>query len=197
MIVTLSENRVLSLIQQLEGIQDPPEEIIERMERYAARIFRHVYEGHRLRFIGLLSNRNKIGEFKFSLETDDMNLIVGGLNFMTPVCISVEPEDMPHLVPDPVIGSTMRSAWSEYAAKLQKISPSELAPIITDLYWQTIGGRLGGSTQPATKQGYDAWLKENGLKDPGAKYDAEQAYREKEEAAYKAAEDARTQRFYE
>src|SRR5215469_17195646 len=121
MIVTLSERKFSEQIRQLEGL-DPAttvEEITDRMQTYANRLFEHLRQNYGVNCAGMVSHNGNLGTFQFVLSPvyDDENRghRIAGLNMMAPNSVTVEPSDLPGLVPPGVALTALEDAWNTYA----------------------------------------------------------------------------------
>ena len=80
MILTLSERRLSELIRQLEGINDSDEEILFRMQHYAAKLFNQVSE-YGIRMVEMVEHHGGIGSFRFDIKGVGMDWQTGGFNW--------------------------------------------------------------------------------------------------------------------
>lgn len=205
--VSLSERRVSELIRQLEGIADNDSEISFRMSHYAGRLFSHLSDTYGLKFVGMIETHGDIGSFKFDITrckdfhgTIDWDKLVGGLQFLNCLCLSVEPEDI-RVICDALVGNSLLAVWPEYEATLQRITPSELQPRIESALMKFVWNR---STEiAATADGrhvHELQIQEAfgnaGLIDPSLSYTASLERRQREEAEYAKREQARIDRVW-
>ncbi len=209
MIVSLSERRVSELIRSLENINDSDSEIAFRMQHYAAKLFTHVNDGYGVKFVGMSETHGDIGSFKFDIHgckdfhgQIDWNKLVGGLQFLNPLCVSVEPEDVT-VICDKLIGNQALAAWPEYEATLQRITPGELQSRIEAALMKYVWNRPieTNAMTPTDKALRELQIQEEfgkaGLTDPLLRLQAVADFREKQEREYQAAKDARHRAFYE
>src|SRR6266567_3544796 len=111
MIVTLSERRLSELIRGLEGINDTDSEIAFKMKSYAGRLFKYVYDGYGIKMVGLVEHTGDIGSFSFDIsdigrnyQTGDFDWqkLIGGLQFMNCLAVTVEESDIEQICTGPV-----------------------------------------------------------------------------------------------
>jgi len=208
MIVTLSERRLSELIRSLENISDTDSEIAYRMAEYASKLFVHVAEGYGLRMEGMIQHTGDIAEFRFAIGGAkdfhgqiDWDKLVAGLQFMNPLCVSVEREDLA-VICDKLIGNQALQSWDEYAPTLQRILPGQLESRIEAALLKYVWNRPIEITAqtPTDKLLAELQIQEEfanaGLVDPSLKTQAVDKHREKEIADYQAAEARRHQEFY-
>jgi len=133
MILTLSERRLSELIRQLEGINDSDEEILFRMQHYAAKLFNQVSE-YGIRMVEMVEHHGGIGSFRFDIKGVGMDWQTGGFNweqlnqglsFLNPLAVSFEREDL-WAICDGLVGTAMNSVWYEIQPNLQRLSVNEV-----------------------------------------------------------------------
>ena len=203
MLVTLSERKTSDLIRRLENIPDQThEEIMVRIKSYAKRLFDYVYNDFGLRMLGLKRQSGAIGIFQFELLTSDREKIVAGLNFLEPVAITVEKNDLPHLILNSPMLAAAREAWyDELAPQFLDILPGELLDKIEQLV-PAIAFR-GEIAAPSDDPGMAAiqesqfqnWCIENGLPVPGEQHRKADEFRLQEELAVEQAQQAKLDEF--
>ena len=148
MILTLSENRLSNLIRQLEGITDTHDELHVRFDHYCSRLFVHVNDVFGLRMVGMVSNAGTVAAFKFDISAIgrnwqgdwDWEKLMGGLQLLNPVAITVESIDMEWICTG-LIATTMADNWELYAHTLQRLSVNQLQSAIEtacrEIAWKT------------------------------------------------------------
>src|SRR5690348_589834 len=133
MLVTLSERKLSERIRELENIQDSTEEICERMQHYAARLFKHIAE-YGVQMAGMVQHSGGLGVFRFSLspvfDDEGRSMRIEGLNLMNPNSVSVEVSDLPGLVPQGIARTVLEDEFGTYSHEVQKILPSDISPTL-------------------------------------------------------------------
>ena len=179
MIVALSNSGITRLIREVEGL--PPHttdsEIVLLMDRYRQSLWSHL-ENFGVRFVALVgaNQQGDIGAFKFTLDASHTEHArqdrIGGLNFLRPVCVSVEVEDLPALILNPPVLAAMKDRWADPALCSQffKISPSQILDQL-----ERAAGKVAFGPRPEWEQPdneiiaeaqFQTWLQTHGLKDP-------------------------------
>jgi hypothetical protein len=176
MIVTLSERTTTELVRELEGL-DPAitvEELTERMPQYSQRLFAHL-RNFGLTYDGRCNPRGPVADFGFSLKQnsvqDERQTLVDGLAMLRPICISVEREDLPSLILNPMVLAATVEQWPQIAGQFRKVLPSEVLDRI-----ERIAGKVAFSPRPFDpyvdsmtgdpELDAQVWFQMNGVKDP-------------------------------
>lgn len=200
MILTFSEPRFSALVRQLEGISDTDDEILTRLDRFAARLFRHVFETYKLRMESLVEQAGTVAAFRFSLHTSDRVAIYQGLQFLNPVSLTLEEADLPKLILNAPMLGAMRQAWPEVESQFERITPDQLMPLIESVTMKVAFAPLPtptDETEAAVQEyGFQQWLELNGLRDPLAQQNEVDAYRRAEETTYAKSQQAGADSFY-
>jgi hypothetical protein len=213
MIVTLSERRLSELIRQLEGINDSDSEIAFRMQYYAGRVFKHVADAYNLHMVGLLEHQGDIGSFQFDIsrigrnwETGDFgwDKLIGGLQFINALAVTVEAIDMEWICTG-LIATSATDAFDDYAHELQRLSVAEVRPkieaVLLKYVWNGSGPQRNSTGNTELDRHFDTQDFQAQLARAGddkslellrsiIRSDAVDDYKQAEEAAYKAREDA-------
>jgi len=199
MLVTLSERHLSERIRELEGINDTVEEITYRMEHYAKRLFVHVNE-FGLRFSAMIEQHGGLATIQLDISGVGRNWEDGdwhwskpyeGLACLDPVAVSIEESDMAAICEGPIATMAV-DTWGNYAAELQRISVSEIRPkieaVLLRLHTQPL---ISETADPALNYELStAQLHRAGLRNPLERFEAQEAYRQAQEAEYASQQQA-------
>jgi hypothetical protein len=152
-IVTLSERRLSELIRQLEGINDSDSEIAFRMQYFASRIFKHVEGAFGIKMVGLVEHQGDIGSFRMDIskigrewntraQDFDWQKLIGGLQFLNALAVSIECIDMEHICSG-IMATSASDAFDNYEHELQRLSVSEVRPKIEDVLLKYVWNATG------------------------------------------------------
>ncbi len=131
----------------------------------------------------------------------DRQTFFGWLGFIQAEAVSVEAEDLPVLVSDRVIRSSMQQGWSSVASYLDKLQPSELYDAIESAavkvfnqpgtqYYGELTEKKAAELRSQNEQAILAQMKAAGIRDPLAQWDAFDAQRAKDASERLAKEDS-------
>lgn len=209
--VTISERRLSELIRNLESINDTDEEIAFKMRHYASRIFKHVYDGYGLKFLGMLEQSGGLGTMQFSIEevgrnwqTSDFDWekLIGALQFINALAVTVELTDM-QIICTGLVAVGAADEWNNYASELERISPSEVQSKIESALLRFVYNKptettaLSPNNQELRDLEMDGAFARAGMVDPSLRSRAVESYRQREIAEHEAAENRRQQQWYE
>lgn len=194
--ITLSERALTAQIRSLENIgpEVTNEEIQHRIDKYARKLFEYVagfgvqmlQEGFRVN--GTLCTMS--AQLKQSWSEDDVQTRIQGLVLLAPVSISLDQQDLPAFVTNPVMLAGMSENWAAFGQSLQRVTLAELRPAIENAARQTL-------TQPApvdfidpetNEELFQDFLRRSGKRDPLARQRAIDEFNQAEIARVKAAE---------
>jgi hypothetical protein len=209
MVLTLSERRLSELIRSLEGISDTDSEIAFRMQHYCSRLFAHVANDYGIRMVGMVETHGDLGSFQFDISSIgrdwqtgdfDWQKLIGGLQFLNPVAVTVEARDMEAICTG-LVATGMIDNWNNYAPTLQRLSVSQVQPAIEAACMETVWkqpAEMGGTETERNMSDLDFRLQLERSGDPKAldllrelvHRDEVDSYQRAEEEAHKKREDA-------
>jgi hypothetical protein len=201
--VVLSERLVSRRVRELENL--PAEmtisEITHLMPKYSANLFGHV-SNYGVRMAGFIGQNGDIATFSFELSPlrtdEDRATRLSGLAFLTPLSVSLEFDDLSGFYGGLALPA-MQNAWSEYCQHFQQITIPELERLLEEIGMKIIFAPPPVARNAAEamqqEQGYELFLAQAGRKDPLARHNAIEQYREAEEAVVRAGRDARLDSF--
>ena len=203
--LTLSERRMSEQIRQLEGIEDTVEEITHRMDRYAARLFKHLYGGYGIRFVGMLNQSGGLGTFSFDIggvgrnyQTNDFDWekLRGGLSMLNPVSVTVTADDIGHICTG-LIKPLALDAFPQFARELERITVPEIESKIESALLHHVHQRsIEMPSDPRLRElQIQGEFARAGIVDPSLRSQAAEQYRQREEERMKAEQFAHYQEF--
>jgi hypothetical protein len=198
MIVYLSESRLSSLIRQAEGIDAPDSEIALMMDKHARGIFSHV-ANYGVRMVGMISHTGDIARFKMEIGGNDRETIIAGLQWLNPVCISLEQEDLPALCPNPLGLGVLQSTWHDVHGEFDRIQPATIIDTMENVATRLAfsldtqaHAEIAKTIDPAGyEQGFEEWCQQNGIRNPTAHHDEVERHRQAEITERQQQEQAR------
>ncbi len=214
MFVTLSFRSYAQLIRELEGLDSSvtDAELSVRLDHYSRRIWDHLLN-FGIRLLGLAESTPDVAAFRVDISGAtardgysgiNRDLLLGGLNFLRPIAVTVEETDLEDFTTGPVL-TAMADAWEQYASSLQRLPVDELFPTL-DRACQKWAWSPRVEYDPPTgvpeldaQFQYDmdtAQLQRAGLEDPMAPYWEAEAYRQAEIAAETARQEAAHERIW-
>lgn len=138
MFVTLSFRKYADLIRQLEDLPNETDaELAVRLDYYSKRLWDHL-RGNGIDCRGMAEHTPDVAAFQCDIsaigrnwQTGDFDWekLIGGLQFLNAVAVTVEPIDMEHICTG-LIATTMMDNWDRYAHTLQRIPVSQLQAAI-------------------------------------------------------------------
>jgi len=196
--ITLSERQFSEQIRQLEGLsQDVTvEEIQHRIDKYARKLFQHIAAyGIQILPTGFQVNGSLAtlqASLKQSFSEEDVQTRINGLALLAPVSVSLDQPDLSAFVVNPVMLAGMADNWIAFGASLQRLTLQELRPAIENAAQQLMSVPVAPPTNDFEREmqqvEYEAFLAAAGKKDPLAKLNAIDEYRQRENAAYATAQ---------
>jgi len=194
--ITLSERQFSEQIRQLEGLgQDVTvEEIQHRIDKYARKLFQHIAAyGIQILPTGFQVNGTLAtlqASLKQSFSEEDVQTRINGLALLAPVSVSLDQPDLSAFVSNQIMLASMSDNWIAFGASLQRLTLQELRPAIENAALQLMSVPMAPPTNDFEREmqqvEYEAFLAAAGKKDPLAKLNAIDEYRQREEAAYAA-----------
>jgi len=200
--VTLSERKFNDVVRQMEGLDaaTTAEEITDRMQHYANRLFEHLRNNYGVSCQGMLQHTGGLGTFQFSLsparDLEDRSTRLAGISMMNPNSVTVEESDLPALCPNAITRVSLEDNWLQIAGPLMKCLPGEIPDLLERAAQQSLRSPDIFAQDPSTvEQGFEYWLERTGLKDPLAAHRQREAAEQKELARIEAERDAAYMRF--
>ena len=202
MFVTLSEAKFSEQIRQLEGISDTIEEITDRMEHYAGRLFQHLSRNHGVTMVCMVSQSGGLGTFCFALSPiyDDQDRAdrISGLSLMNPNSVSVEQGDLEAFVPQGIVLQALLDEWECYESQLQKILPSQIPELLEQAAQRVMSmpaSTMSFGDPELDEATFQDFLRRSGKRDPEAARRAREEAEQMEIARIQAEERALVDRF--
>ena len=207
--VTMSERALTEQIRSLEniGAEVTAEEIQHRIDKHARRLFEHVarfgvqmlQDGFRVN--GTLCTMS--AQLKQSFSEEDCQTRISGLALLAPVSVSLDQQDLPAFVVNPVILAGMSDNWAAFGQSLQRVTLAELRPAIENAARQMLSAPVTPPSNEVEAEiqqlEYEQFLLAAGKGDQLRKEQKRreiEAHRQREEEAFRAQEQARQDAFW-
>lgn len=201
--IVLSERQFTEQIRNLEGLGSDVtlDEISHRMDRYARKLFVHLQE-YGVQMLAGVQVNGTLATMQASLtqsrDEESVQKRMEGLALLAPLTVSLDQPDLSAFVPSPVMLPSMIDNWGAFEHSLQRLTLSEVRPALESIAAQLLSAPPPTITNEYEQQvfevEYEAFLAASGRKDPLARHNAAEAFRQREEEAYAAAQQAARER---
>lgn len=192
----LNERRLAAIIKQYENLpaETTLSEINELLPVYAPKFFSYVGQ-FGVHFEGLIEGTvgKDMGHFQFRLDPchddESRNTRIRGIQMMDALWVGLDHGDMPAFFVGMLLAS-VQGNFAAYANQFSRIVPaqldSSLQAMAEKVAFAPVAAPRNAVEAMEREQGYELWLAQSGKKDPLARFQAVEEYRQAEEAAFAA-----------